>query len=349
MKKFPWRGILYAVMMLYLLVDLKLCHGPLRQAMMSRRDASVAAALENKWVAIINLEAVTREQLDLAVLRHLYQRGKTPEGIPEKNLAMIRRAVLQSLIDETLVRQYADGEKFVAPEEEIERFVRSWESQFPSPEDKAAREEKQRLNEASIRGELARIWSRKRWLEKRISPAVAVTDEEVKTWFEANRENPEGGFREGFVEPEKVRARHLFLRTEPVDDKGREDLIREIHRKLTSGESTFDALARAHSEDERTKDKGGDLNWFSRGRLPGDFTAPVFSLAVGETSEPFKTRFGWHIVEILEKQSERPVTYEEVAGEIRSHLESQRTEETVKVLMQKLRRVANIQLFPENI
>jgi len=63
----------------------------------------------------------------------------------------------------------------------------------------------------------------------------------------------------------------------------------------------------------------------------------------------FKTRLGWHLVEVLERQAERPVSYEEIVVEIKQHLESERTEATVKELMQKLRKVANLQLFPENI
>jgi parvulin-like peptidyl-prolyl isomerase len=349
MKKFPWRAMLYGAMLLYLVVDLKFCRGPLRQAMTSRRDASVEAAARNQWVAIINLEPVTREQLDLAVARHLHQRGKRPDDIPEKNLAMIKRAVLQTVIDDTLVRQYADGEKFVAPPAEIAAFVESWKSQFTTPEQIAERADDQGLTDEAIASELARIWSRKRWIEKRIAPAVTVTEEEAKAWFEANRGNAESGIRGGFIEPEKVRARQIFLSTVEVDDATREDLIREIHRKLTSGEAGFEALAKAHSEDERTKEKGGDLNWFSRNRLPEDFTGPVFALEPGKVSEPFKTRLGWHIAEVLERQAERPVTYEEIAVEIRQHLESERTEATVKELMGKLRKVANLQLFPENI
>ena len=341
--------MLYGTVVLYLLADLRYCHGPLRQAMTSRRNASSEAAALHKWVAIVNLEPVTQEQLNIAVTRHLHQRGKSIETIPEKNLAMIKRAVLQSVIDDMLVRQYADGEKFVAPKEEIAQFVSAWESQFTSPEEMKARAEKQGLSEAALQAELARIWSRKRWLEKRIAPGVTVTNDEAKAWFDANRENPEGGFREGFFEPEKVRARHIFVSTVEVDDKTREDLIREIHRKLKSGEGTFEALAKAYSEDERSKSAGGDLNWFSRSRMPADFTDPVFALAVGQVSEPFKTRLGWHLVEVLEKEAERPVTYEEVSDEIRNHLESQRTEETVKELTEKLRKVANLELYPENI
>ena len=196
MKKFPWRAILYGSMLLYLLVDLKVCRGPLRQAMTSRRDASVEAAARNHWVAIINLEPVTREQLELAVTRHLHQRGKSPEGIPAKNLNMIKRAVLQTVIDDTLVRQYADGEKFSAPAAEIAAFVESWQSQFASPAERTARADEQGLSEEALVTELGRIWSRKRWLEKRIAPAVTVTEAEAKAWFEANRGNAGDGQRQ---------------------------------------------------------------------------------------------------------------------------------------------------------
>ncbi len=349
MKKTPWRSALYAAMLLYLFMDLKVCHGPLRTAMMSRRDAAVEAAVKNGWVVLINLEPVTREQLDLAVARHLYQRGKTPEEIPEKNLGMIRRAVLQTVIDETLIRQYADGEKFNAPTEETDAFIAAWRSQFDSPDELAKRAEMQGLDEEAINGELARIWSRKRWLEERISPAVIVTEEETKAWFDTNRISPEGELRAGFFEPEKVRARQIFLSTVEADGPDRETLIREIHEQLIAGTSSFEALARKHSEDLRTREKGGDLNWFSRDHLPGDFTSPVFKLKVGEPGEPFQTRLGWHIVEVTDRQEKRPLAYDEIANEIRAHLESERTEETVKLLIEKRRKVANIQLFPENI
>jgi hypothetical protein len=348
MKRFPWRGLLYAVLLLYLILDLKFCEGPLRQAIVNRRDAGVAAAVENKWVAIINLEPVTREQLDLAVIRHLYLRGKMPGEIPEKNLTMIRRAVLQSVIDETLVRHYADGEGFVAPQEEIDRFVASWETQFPSPDDLAARAAAQGLDEAGWKTELARIYSRKRWLEKRIAPAVTVTEEEAREWFEANQVTEEGKPGKGFVEPEKLRARRIFLRR-TGDGSEQETRMREIEAKLKAGTETFESLSKAYSEEDFSKNSGGELNWFSRERIPEDFADIVFALKAGEGSKAFATSSGWHLVEVLERQEERPVLYEDAAQEIRNHLEAQRTEETIKTLMQKLRRVANIQLFPENI
>jgi parvulin-like peptidyl-prolyl isomerase len=103
------------------------------------------------------------------------------------------------------------------------------------------------------------------------------------------------------------------------------------------------------SEDPRTAANGGDLNWFAKDRVPEKFAKPVFELKKGQVSKPFKTEIGWHIVELTDLQPEKPVEFEQVADEIRFHLETERSAETIKQLMKKLRTVANIQLFPEHI
>ncbi|MEM6279814.1 MAG: peptidylprolyl isomerase [Verrucomicrobiota bacterium] len=343
MKGFPWRIILYAAFLLYLFLDLRVFEGPLKQAFAERQTTLEDLAREKKWVAVVNREPISREQLEASVFRHLYQRGKEVEALPEKNLEMIRLAVLNSLIDDLLVKQYADGENYEAPPEEIEEFIQTWEEQFGTPEEREGRSQRQDLSPEERREQLARIWSRKRWLEQRIEPGVDVEDEEVRAWFEANREAGEG-----FREPEKVRARHIFLSTVIEDDPSREELIRTIHRQISEGEGSFEELAAEFSEDLRTKNRGGDLDWFARDRIPEDFAEPVFALGVDEMSEPFRTSIGWHIVKVEERQEERPVAFEEVEKEIRHHLETEYTADTIKQLMEKLREVSNIRLFPEN-
>lgn len=343
MKKFPWRLLVYLAFLLYLFLDLRACNGPLRQAFAKRQHVASEAAKSHRWVALVNEEPITRTQLDIAVFRHLYQRGKQDDDVPEKNLRMIRRAVLQQLIDDTLIRQYADGEGFAAPAEEIDAFIARWESQFESEEDLERRSKAQFLTEEERNAELARVWSRMRWLEKRIEPGINVTEEEMQAWYEANRDTGTG-----FIEPEKIRARHLFVSTVEVDDEAHEKQIRDMHRKLISGEATFEELAPS-SEDPRTKTRGGDLNWFSRDRMPDDFAEVVFALKKGEVSEPFRTSIGWHVVEVTDQQEERPISFPEAREEIRAHLENQLTKDTIRQLLEKLGDVANIRLFPENL
>jgi len=344
MKRFPWRALLYALVVLYLLLDLKWCHGPLWKSIDKRRTDAVHRAASEGWVAIVNGETITGPQLETAVARHLYQRGQLEAVIPDTTMLMIRRAVLQRLIDDTLVRQHADGVHFAAPPEEIDAFVAAWEAQFEDEAEMRERMRRQGVTPELARAELARIWSRKRWLEQRIEPGVDVTEEDVRRWFDTHR-----GSGEGFTEPEKMRARHIFVSTVETDDSSREEQIREAHRRVTEGGESFSRVAREVSGDPRSAQRGGDLGWFARGRVADDFAAEVFALSPGEVSSPFRTRIGWHVVEVLERKPERSRSFEEMREEIAAHLRSERRSEMTGILLKKLRTVARIQVFPENL
>ncbi len=262
MKRFPWRALLYAGILLYLLVDLRWWKGPLHQKIASLHTPTrVELAAKNGWVATVNQEPITRLQLDVALYRHLHQRGKDPGEIPEATLKIMRRAIVQTLINDILVRHYSEGEKFKAPQKEIDAFINSWESQFSSTDELEERSELQNLNKEQRDIELAGIWTQKRWLEKRIEPAVAVSDEEVRQWFDANRKKGSG-----FIEPEKIHARQIFISTIEADDETRKKIITDAYERLTDTKEAadFSKLAAEISEDGRSKLRGGDLNWFSR-------------------------------------------------------------------------------------
>lgn len=101
----------------------------------------------------------------------------------------------------------------------------------------------------------------------------------------------------------QTRARHILVRTNQItSDEQAEQRLRILRDRLRSGES-FEELARRHSDDA-TAPQGGDLGWLSPGETVPAFEQVMNSLQPGEVSEPFRSPFGWHIVEVMERRNQ---------------------------------------------
>jgi len=100
----------------------------------------------------------------------------------------------------------------------------------------------------------------------------------------------------------QTHARHILIRTsaDTSDDKARESLL-DIKKRIEQGEEFAD-LANEYSEDPGSKIKGGDLGWANPGTFVPEFERVMASLADGEISDPFKSQFGWHIMQVLERR-----------------------------------------------
>ncbi|MGC8781601.1 MAG: peptidylprolyl isomerase [Anaerolineae bacterium] len=92
----------------------------------------------------------------------------------------------------------------------------------------------------------------------------------------------------------------------PRDDAQALARILEVQQKLAAGED-FAELARQYSDDTFSAQEGGDLGWFGRGQMVAEFEETAFSLEPGKISEPVKTSYGYHIIQVLEKDPARPL------------------------------------------
>lgn len=102
----------------------------------------------------------------------------------------------------------------------------------------------------------------------------------------------------------QTHARHIMMRTsELLDDKGVIGKLQQVKARIKEGED-FAALAKSHSEDTASAINGGDLGWVNPGSMVSEFEAEMHQLEPGEISEPFQSKFGWHIVQVLERREQ---------------------------------------------
>jgi peptidyl-prolyl cis-trans isomerase D len=145
-----------------------------------------------------------------------------------------------------------------------------------------------------------------------LEPTVAVGEEEISAYYEDNRDE--------YTQDERVRARHILLRVEDDSQAAEvEARLVEIRSRIEAGED-FAALASEHSDDPSSKVRGGDLGFFGRGAMVGAFEDAAFGGAPGQLVGPVRTNFGYHLIEVLEKQPGGTRTLEDARDEIYSTL-----------------------------
>jgi peptidyl-prolyl cis-trans isomerase C len=170
------------------------------------------------------------------------------------------------------------------------------------------------------------------FLQREIEGKVKITDDEIETYYK--------GHKEEFTNPESVKARHILLKVpEGADEKAwkeAESKAKDIKEKLKNGED-FAELAKKYSDDPGSKDKGGDLGFFTKGRMVPEFESAAFSLKPGELSDPVKTNFGYHIIEVQEKKAASTKTLKEVQAQIRQTLQREKQQQLQDALIEKLK------------
>ncbi len=295
-------------------------------------------------VATVNGAVITQTEAALELRNLLWRGGETWAGLDVEEQDARRKTAVASLVNRLLLAEFAarnteiPGSRTRQSEDEFEQFLK----QFPPPDEWQERMILQGLDEPALRKkvgeEVRRLDAVENWLAQQPGK---VTEADARRWFRANTKE--------LTVPERVRASHIFLTRHDPDKPDREPEIRELHRKLTTREATFEELAAKNSDDESAKLRAGDLGWFSRQRVPPEFATRVFALPVGEMSAPFESHLGWHILLVKEKQPPRAATFEEMKDEITGLLETRWREAAIQRLVEDLRSRARIERFPDRI
>lgn len=140
---------------------------------------------------------------------------------------------------------------------------------------------------------------------------MTVTPEEVQQRYQQNIQN--------YSTPEQIRASHILFKTDGKDEAAVRKVAESVLAKIKAG-GNFAALARQYSEDEGSKDKGGDLDYFGRGTMDKQFEDAAWPLKVGQVSGIVKTQFGLHIIKLTDRKPATTRTLDQVRPQIEDQL-----------------------------
>ena len=123
-------------------------------------------------------------------------------------------------------------------------------------------------------------------------PQAEVSADEIAAYHKAHRRE--------FEAPERAKLTYVLIPklASPADSAAARQRIDEVARELKAPGATFAELAQAYSDDPGSAGQGGDLGWFSDKQMVPEFERTAFSLRPGQTSAPFASQYGWHIVRV---------------------------------------------------
>lgn len=165
---------------------------------------------------------------------------------------------------------------------------------------------------------------------------ITVSEKEIKDYYENHKSE--------FSEPEEVKASHILIAVhkDKSEEKARQQVY-QIYERLKKGDE-FASLARLYSDDGTAKD-GGDLGFFSRGMMVSKFEDAAFALRVGETGEPIKTQFGYHIIKVTDKKAPKPHSLEEAHSAIENKVGQEKFQKKYKEVVADLKAKSYIEIL----
>ena len=136
-----------------------------------------------------------------------------------------------------------------------------------------------------------------------------VSEDEEKVYYQSHIDQ--------YKMEDKAHVAHILFKTVGKTDAEVAEIKKKAEDVLSKAKhgANFADLAKQYSEDT-TKDKGGDLDWIVRGQTVPEFEAAAFSLPKGSISDLVKTQYGFHIIKVIDRQTARTQTFDEVKASI---------------------------------
>jgi peptidyl-prolyl cis-trans isomerase C/foldase protein PrsA len=288
----------------------------------SKRKASPA---DEGVVATVDGEVLSRVELERELARELPSIETTAAAQDAEQLGPFKQALLQTMIERTLLLRAAKEANVVVSAEEVDREVMRISADYSADGFNEILAQGQ-LSLAELKQKTGVLLTIQKLFLEHVYPRVAVTEEEIHTYYDQHLRD--------FEEPEQVHAAQIVVKG--IDD------ARRVQVQLRAGKKFAD-LARKYSLSPDAR-LGGDLGFFPRGVMPPQFDEVVFKLGVNQVSDVVSTDYGFHLFKVLDRKPARKRELHKVRYQVEQRLLTQKRQEAQQEYVNALKRKAVIKI-----
>ena len=271
---------------------------------------------------IVNGERIEDETIrdEAERMRPEYEKAFADEA-PAAREAKLQEWARDNAVERVLIEQAARADTDPLPDDAIQQTL------------EAARENAgESKSEDELRAEVDLHLRVGRLMDGVVEGVPGPSEETVAAFYEEHKKE--------FMAPERIHAAHIVMHVDAnTPPEVAEAKLREARKKLEAG-ADFGEVADTLSD---CQDAGGDLGWFPRGHMVEEFENTVWKMKPGETSDIFATRFGFHIVRMIERKAAAPYTLDEIEDHVREHLTAQMRDQTIETFLDGLREKAAVE------
>ena len=253
-------------------------------------------------------------------MRPEYEKAFAEEA-PAEREAKLQQWARDNAVERVLIEQAAKADTEPLPEDELQKAL------------EAAKEHvDESMAEDQLREEVELHLRINRLMAGAAEGVPDSSDEAVQAYYDEHKGE--------LMAPERIHAAHIVMHVDAnTPPEVAEAKLKEAQKRLEAGAD----FGEGADNDSDCQDPGGDLGWFPRGQMVEEFENTVWKMNPGETSDIFATRFGFHIVRVIERKAAAPYDLEEVEDHVREHLTTKMRDETIEKFLDSLREGASIE------
>lgn len=288
---------------------------------------------------------IKRSQLDEAFLNYSSSEAARGNTVPDTDRQLVRSRLLDHMVVDHILLQMATPDEKSKMQQMVDDAIHTARTNNPDAfeaEVKASGMSLQEMRDRAVDQQLCN-----QVLLRETTNGITVSDADVKKFYDDNPSD--------FKVPERVHVAHILISTLdpltqtplPADKKKeKEKLAGDIKSRAEKGED-FAKLVQQYSDDAASKGKNGEYTFAKNHQMVPEFEAAAFSLKTNQISDLVETRYGYHIIKLIERLPASKQLYADAAPKIHDYLVGEQAQKALPAYLDKLKAGADVKILSD--